>query len=545
MSGFPLTDPRRWLDELREMQARHPSLGLCGSAVGGRVGGVELRLTWPIDYPLRPPMVWLEGDYRGYLHVFEDGSLCLYPHNAEEGWRPDYTAADAVDRAIELGRRLQSGEVARARPVPSRLGGLLYVPPALAEAMRAGVQFGAVGGYHRADNSLGLVTWAEGGRRVLQRAEEDPGQGWRTAAALDQQWDGAWVRANTPDVLASREQLLSSLPAAAREFLSEKPALLVVGDRELRLVWMREQDNRVVSLYYVPVVERSLPADLDARNPGPTPGDAAVALVGLGSLGSQVALALARAGVRRFYLVDPDVLEVANVGRHACDLHEVGRTKVAAVARAILRVRPDAAVLPIVGALSAEPARMNGAVDQLAPFWSERGPKLMVATTATAGVESLVNHLALSRQVPAVFGAVLGPAEHGRVYRVLPGESACHACVVAALQAGEDVAYTQEEVARYGGGLPGVGVDVTAVATLAARHALQTLARGSGQPDAHGDHIVWSRPGTWGVDGPLQVRFPRIQRRADCPACGSHAPELTPEERAELTELVKLLNGDV
>jgi hypothetical protein len=71
-----------------------------------------------------------------------------------------------------------------------------------------------------------------------------------------------------------------------------------------------------------------------------------VAVVGLGSLGSKIAVSLARSGVRRFLLVDDDVLLGENIVRHDLDWAAVGVHKAAAVADKLRRIAPgiDAAV---------------------------------------------------------------------------------------------------------------------------------------------------------------------------------------------------------
>ncbi|WP_162251376.1 ThiF family adenylyltransferase [Massilia sp. Root418] len=58
-----------------------------------------------------------------------------------------------------------------------------------------------------------------------------------------------------------------------------------------------------------------------------------VAIIGLGSLGSKVAVSLARAGVRNFVLVDEDIFAPHNLVRNELNWLDVGFAKVAAVAR--------------------------------------------------------------------------------------------------------------------------------------------------------------------------------------------------------------------
>ena len=64
-------------------------------------------------------------------------------------------------------------------------------------------------------------------------------------------------------------------------------------------------------------------------------------ICGCGSVGSCIALQLARSGVGRFVLVDTDCMEIHNVCRHQCSLTDVGRYKDDAVAERIVRINPQ------------------------------------------------------------------------------------------------------------------------------------------------------------------------------------------------------------
>jgi sulfur-carrier protein adenylyltransferase/sulfurtransferase len=57
-----------------------------------------------------------------------------------------------------------------------------------------------------------------------------------------------------------------------------------------------------------------------------------VVVLGCGSIGAPVAVALAQAGVGTLELVDPDALSFANVGRHPLGAEDVGRSKAVALA---------------------------------------------------------------------------------------------------------------------------------------------------------------------------------------------------------------------
>lgn len=71
---------------------------------------------------------------------------------------------------------------------------------------------------------------------------------------------------------------------------------------------------------------------------------AGVVLCGCGSVGGLAALELARSGVGRFLLIDPDLLAIENLCRHPCGLADVGRRKVKAIAERIHQINPRAVV---------------------------------------------------------------------------------------------------------------------------------------------------------------------------------------------------------
>lgn len=73
--------------------------------------------------------------------------------------------------------------------------------------------------------------------------------------------------------------------------------------------------------------------------------DACAIISGCGSVGSLVALQLARSGVGRFVLIDEDCVEIHNVCRHQCGLKDIGRRKVDAVRERILCINPNAEVI--------------------------------------------------------------------------------------------------------------------------------------------------------------------------------------------------------
>jgi sulfur carrier protein ThiS adenylyltransferase len=71
-----------------------------------------------------------------------------------------------------------------------------------------------------------------------------------------------------------------------------------------------------------------------------------VGIAGLGGLGSNVAIALARIGVGTLILVDFDVIEPSNLNRQQYFIHQIGMPKVEALQQNISKINPYVKVLP-------------------------------------------------------------------------------------------------------------------------------------------------------------------------------------------------------
>jgi hypothetical protein len=98
-----------------------------------------------------------------------------------------------------------------------------------------------------------------------------------------------------------------------------------------------------------------------------------VVLIGAGSLGGELAKSLARAGVGRLVIVDPEQLEDANIGRHTLGALDLGRSKAQALADHINRDIPTAEVVAIEATVQSTSIR-------LAPHLADA--EVVVVTTA-------------------------------------------------------------------------------------------------------------------------------------------------------------------
>ena len=65
-----------------------------------------------------------------------------------------------------------------------------------------------------------------------------------------------------------------------------------------------------------------------------------VAIAGLGGLGSNIVVALARAGVGTLHLIDFDVVDISNLNRQQYRIRDIGRKKTEALAEIIRDINP-------------------------------------------------------------------------------------------------------------------------------------------------------------------------------------------------------------
>ncbi len=143
-----------------------------------------------------------------------------------------------------------------------------------------------------------------------------------------------------------------------------------------------------------------------------------VGIVGLGSVGSKVAVSLARSGVRKFLLIDDDVMLRANVCRHELDWTSVGANKVDAVEEALSLVAPGIEVhtrrTRIAGQESPESA--STALDSLAAC------DLLIDATANPSVFVQLAAIAKRKKKPMIWGEIFAGGIGALLARSRPGQ---------------------------------------------------------------------------------------------------------------------------
>jgi len=141
-----------------------------------------------------------------------------------------------------------------------------------------------------------------------------------------------------------------------------------------------------------------------------------IGIVGLGSVGSKIAMSLTRMGCRKFYLIDHDLLLPENLQRHALDWQGVTQHKVYAMKLAIGLVAPEAHIdvscLHITGQESN--ASISGVLNRLASC------DIVIDATANSRVFNLLAAIARTACLPMVWMEVFGGGVGGLVARSRP-----------------------------------------------------------------------------------------------------------------------------
>jgi hypothetical protein len=195
--------------------------------------------------------------------------------------------------------------------------------------------------------------------------------------------------------------------------------LLLVGEAGLELLVAR-----TVATYDLPLWQRFpvtvTPLELPTQGTAGALGGKRVGLVGLGSVGSEIARLLALAGVGALVLIDPDTIERRNLRRHLCGPEDLGRLKAEAVAD-ILRARGfTGGLTPVVTHCHRERA------DEVRTLLFDCDLLICAADSGVAA--QFVNHCAVAQKRPAIIVSVqLRPEPLGEVV-VVTQDGGCFAC---------------------------------------------------------------------------------------------------------------------
>ncbi|NHJ02824.1 MAG: ThiF family adenylyltransferase [Candidatus Heimdallarchaeota archaeon] len=210
-----------------------------------------------------------------------------------------------------------------------------------------------------------------------------------------------------------------------------------------------------------------------------------VAIIGMGSGGSLLALYLAKSGVKNFIFIDDDLLETHNIIRHICDLSQLGRFKTRAVKDYILARIPDVQIETIE-----QKFVLHTKKDFDFFLESLQGIDLIAAVSGEHDVNYAINDFVHTNQlaIPLVYAGTFAGVKGGLMFKVDPRKGDyCYHCVYAKPETGSSSIPTtielehkitydrtlQEQLAQ-----PGLGLDVDNLTLLLAKFCLDLLLTG-------------------------------------------------------------------
>ena len=219
-----------------------------------------------------------------------------------------------------------------------------------------------------------------------------------------------------------------------------------------------------------------LKMDIFSRNTGILESDIMLKkgaiIIGCGSIGSLVALELARAGVGRFFLIDMDILGYHNICRHQCGVQDVGKYKTTAVKERILQINPTAQVI------TDHKMIQEIALGAFEEFCNEDTIIIGCADNREGDLYA-DTMLAKPYKMPFVSIGCWERAFAGEIFYCLPEGMPAYSDFVAALgdSSGRSTANTHLYMGEVGTFEPGISVDINFVTTIAVKMILDLLNR--------------------------------------------------------------------
>jgi len=154
--------------------------------------------------------------------------------------------------------------------------------------------------------------------------------------------------------------------------------------------------------------------------------NAKVCLIGVGGLGSPIALKLVGMGIGTLRFVDRDVVSRTDLHRqHLYDVDAVGQPKVGVALKRLSRLNPDVTLEPVPEALNS----LN-AEELIA------GMDIVIDGLDRIETRYIVNRTCNRLKIPYVFGAAT--ASYGNVSTLIPGQTFCLECFMPDLK-NEDI----------------------------------------------------------------------------------------------------------
>lgn len=457
---------------------------------------IPLTLTYPDFFPDTAPSVVPRDGVRLSGHQYgAAGELCL--EHRPDNWSPEITGAMMIESAYRLlSVEQETGLPAESdhRTLPAQRVRTAVFRFLYSELVRTGLQMVEEGNVVEAEiqehyfsgvwaaqltriGPVDATVWVEPKRR---------GYGATSVASKVIR-----LPEGSPIECESLDDLIALLDPHGHGALGQE----LLEASGVNAVILCEGANLLVAMVYGDVGKRTLikysqvitEVDSVRLDPGYVRLNAArVAVVGCGSVGSKVAVHLARSGVGQFVLVDGDVLASGNLVRNELDWRAVGMHKSQVLASRLQEVSADCEVISRTTILGGQES--GGATAVTMKYIS--ACDVIIDASADPTVFNLCASIARRAKKPMCWAQVFGGGAGGIVVRSRPELDPAPLAArqrIEAWYADQGVEWPEErtsqpyaEVGESGPPLIADDADVSVIAAHLSRFAIDLLAR----PDA-------------------------------------------------------------
>jgi molybdopterin/thiamine biosynthesis adenylyltransferase len=281
--------------------------------------------------------------------------------------------------------------------------------------------------------------------------------------------------------------------------------------------------------------------------------DKRLLIAGVGSVGSQIAVELAKTGVQ-IDMIDHDRLEVGNVTRHDADLFHVGRYKTNAMADRLRGKNPYITVGKWENRICFDNIELVREII--------KQNDIIICATDNRPSKIIINKLCVEENKLCIFAGLFPRAYGGQILFVNPHHSPCYQCFVMLLpeqakdveisgrQLAERLSYTDRPVPIE----PGLSIDIAPINTMVVKLVIMELLRGtettlrSLEDDLTAPWLLWLNrreagtqyenlePLGFNIDGMRILRWYGIdvKRHPACPICGDFEGHLAKQKGLHL-----------
>lgn len=399
-------------------------------------------LTYPSIFPVTPPFITPRDSNEQWSHhqYGPGGSLCLEWRS--DNWRQEVTGADLIKSAHKL--LLSEKKPDKPSTVPTahlltqgqELRNKWQRFVATNDLITQGNNYKSptkraikISNILKKDSLVMFVCAVSDSEGVMQNISDVP-------AGFTDEWsfnsfkdEGYWYQHeifDTAHEIKSAEDLEALLTHGG---FSTEDTVVYNSDSNSyasRVLIIQGTDQHSFRVFKIPAREELQLNEFKLILPSPKEGrlpenfrqfeNTKIGIVGLGSIGSKVAISLVRSGIKNFLLIDDDYLETGNLVRHELSFTDIGRNKVDAVANAMNLIGSELKI-------ATNTTRIHGqesSVKMASCLKEVTNCDILIDATANPDVFLILASLAKSQKTPLFWAEVLAGGCGGVIARAHP-----------------------------------------------------------------------------------------------------------------------------